>query len=140
MSSASDESREFCLCGTLRRAARSATSVYDRALRPTGLRVTQFAVLRILDRAGPLPVTRLAAEASLERTTMARNLDPLERRGLVRITADEDDARSRIAALTGDGRAALAEALPHWQEAQAELARRVDLHSVRSLAAALSTR
>lgn len=140
MISASDESRDFCICGTLRRAARSATSVYDRALRPTGLRVTQFAVLRILERAGPLPVTRLAAEASLERTTMARNLDPLERRGLVRITADEDDARSRLAELTEDGRTALAEALPYWQEAQDELARRVDLRSVQSLAAALTAR
>ena len=140
MISASDESRDFCICGTLRRAARSATSVYDRALRPTGLRVTQFAVLRILERAGPLPVTRLAAEASLERTTMARNLDPLERRGLVRITADEDDARSRLAELTEEGRTALAEALPHWQEAQDELARRVDLRSVQSLAAALTAR
>lgn len=140
MSSPAHESRDFCICGTLRRAARSATSVYDRALRPTGLRVTQFAVLRILERAGPLPVTRLAAEAALERTTMARNLDPLERRGLVRIIPDRDDARTRLAELTEEGRAALAEALPHWREAQDELARRVDFRSVQSLAAALSTR
>lgn len=129
---------DFCTCGVLRRAARAATAIYDQALRPTGLRVTQFAILKILDRCGPLPVTRLAAKAALERTTMARNLDPLERRGLVRVTADEADARSRLAELTEEGRAALAVALPHWQRAQDRLSQRVDPDSVQALAAALS--
>lgn len=129
---------DFCTCGVLRRAARAATALYDQALRPTGLRVTQFAILKILDRCGPLPVTRLAAKAVLERTTMARNLDPLERRGLVRVTADAADARSRLAELTEEGRAALAGALPHWQRAQDRLAQRVDPGSVQALAAALS--
>ncbi|MCJ2015681.1 MarR family winged helix-turn-helix transcriptional regulator [Methylobacterium sp. J-076] len=128
---------DACTCGVLRRAARAATAIYDQALRPTGLRVTQFAILRILDRRGPLPVTRLAAEAGLERTTMARNLDPLERRGLVRIVAGEADARSRLTELTDAGRSALAEALPHWRGAQADLARRVEPGAVRALAAAL---
>lgn len=129
--------RDVCTCGALRRAARAATSLYDQALKPVGLRVTQFAILKILDRCGPLPVTRLAAEAALERTTMARNLDPLERRGLVRVGAGESDARSRLAELTDEGRAALAEAMPHWLTAQAQLAQRVDPGSVQVLAEAL---
>ncbi len=129
--------RDDCTCGVLRRAARAATSVYDAALKPTGLRVTQFAILRILSRRGPLPVTRLAAEAGLERTTMARNLDPLERRGFVLITAGETDARIRVASLTEAGQAALAEALPHWHQAQDQISRRVDPDSVRALADAL---
>lgn len=129
---------DSCTCGVLRRAARAATAIYDQALRPTGLRVTQFAILKILDRSGPLPVTRLAAQAALERTTMARNLDPLERRGLVRVTAGETDARSRLAELTEEGRATLAEAWPYWQGAQERLAQRVDPGSVQALAAALS--
>lgn len=137
MSGAPVHQSDFCTCGVLRRAARAATALYDQALRPTGLRVTQFAILRILARSGPLPVTRLAAEAALERTTMARNLDPLERRGLVRIGAAETDGRSRLAELTEAGRAALAEAIPHWQGAQEQLAQRVDPGSVQALAAAL---
>lgn len=137
MSQTLDNVDEGCTCCVLRRAARAATAVYDSALKPTGLRVTQFAILRILDRAGPLPVTRLATEAALERTTMARNLDPLERRGLVRIAPGEEDARSRLAALTEAGRDALAEATPHWLQAQAEIRRRVDPRSVRALADAL---
>ena len=74
-----------CACITLRRAARAVTAAYDAALAPSGLRVTQFSVLRKLARLGPLPVTRLATGAALDRSTMGRNLNPLERRGLVRI-------------------------------------------------------
>lgn len=138
MSAEAGQDWDVCTCGVLRRAARTATAIYDQALKPVGLRVTQFAILRILDRHGPMPVTRLAAEAALERTTMARNLDPLERRELVRFTADAADARNRLAELTPDGRATLAEALPHWREAQVRLARRVDPDAVRALAHALN--
>ncbi len=137
MSGEPDNEFDVCTCGALRRAARAATALYDQALKPTGLRVTQFAILKILDRCGKLPVTRLAAEAALERTTMARNLDPLERRGLVRVSAAETDARSRVAELTEAGRATLAAARPRWQAAQKELARRVDPGSVRALAEAM---
>jgi DNA-binding MarR family transcriptional regulator len=139
MSRPDDQLCEDCTCGVLRRAARAATSIYDGALKPTGLRVTQFAILRILDRAGPLPVSRLAAEAALERTTMARNLDPLERRALVLVTPGETDARRRVASLTDAGRNALTEALPHWRRAQEQISRRVDPESVRGLAEALRT-
>lgn len=137
MGASENQVLDECTCGVLRRAARAATAVYDSALRPTGLRVTQFAILRILNRAGPLPVTRLAAEAALERTTMARNLDPLERRGLVQVAPGEDDARSRMASLTDAGRDALAEALPHWRRAQEQVSGRVDPGSVRAIAEAL---
>ncbi|MCJ2133155.1 MarR family winged helix-turn-helix transcriptional regulator [Methylobacterium sp. J-026] len=130
-------STEPCTCSALRRATRAVTTAYDAALRPSGLRVTQFAILRLLDRLGPTPVTRLAAEAALERTTMARNLDPLERRGLVRIAAGEADARERVVVLTEPGRAAIAAAMPHWRAAQARIAARVEPGAVAALAEAL---
>ena len=72
-----------CACSTLRRATRALTAMYDAALAPSGLRITQLSVLSALARLGPLPVTRLAAEVALDRSTMGRNLDPLERRGLI---------------------------------------------------------
>ena len=111
-----------CACSTLRRATRVVTAAYDSALAPVGLRITQFAVLRSLARLGPLPVSRLAAEIALDRSTMGRNLDPLERRGLVRLAVGERDQRERVAHLTPAGEAAIAAALPYWREAQ----RRVD--------------
>lgn len=129
-----------CTCAALRRAARAVTSRYDDALRPTGLRITQFAILRLLARLGPMPVTRLAAEAELGRSTMGRNLDPLERRGLVRVSVGEADARERQAELTDAGRDAIEAALPFWRAAQDDIAARVEPGSVHALAEALSPR
>src|SRR6201987_4350623 len=86
-----------CVCATLRRAARAITAAYDAALAPSGLRITQFSILRRLARLGPLPVTRLAAESALDRSTIGRNLNPLERRGLVRIEVGNVDQRERVA-------------------------------------------
>jgi DNA-binding MarR family transcriptional regulator len=100
-----------CACTTLRRAARAVTAAYDAALAPSGLRITQFSILRKLARLGPLPVTRLAAEAALDRPTMGRNLNPLERRGLVRIEVGNVDQRERVAYLTAAGEAAIEAAL-----------------------------
>ena len=130
---------EACTCTALRRATRAVTTAYDAALRPCGLRVTQFAILRLLDRLGPTLVTRLAAEAALERTTMARNLDPLERRGLVQIAPCEADARARIVSLTEAGRAALAAAIPYWRIAQARFDAKIEPRAVVALAQALTS-
>jgi DNA-binding MarR family transcriptional regulator len=129
---------EPCTCSALRRATRAVTTAYDTALRPVGLRVTQFAILRLLERLGPTPVTRLAAEAALERTTMGRNLDPLERRGLVRIGAGAADARERVVVLTDAGREAIAAAMPYWRDAQARINARVAPGAVKALADALT--
>lgn len=111
-----------CNCYTLRRAARAITAAYDEALAPSGLRITQFGVLRWLARLGPLPVTRLAAESALDRSTMGRNLIPLERRGLVRIEVGNVDQRERVAYLTAAGEAAIEAALPLWRKAQERIA------------------
>jgi DNA-binding MarR family transcriptional regulator len=123
-----------CACATLRRAARAVTAAYDAALAPSGLRITQFSILRRLARLGPLPVTRLAAEAALDRSTMGRNLNPLERRGLVRIKVGNADQRERIAYLTAAGEAAIAAALPHWRKAQKRIAALVQPSAIAKLA------
>jgi DNA-binding MarR family transcriptional regulator len=111
-----------CACTTLRRAARAATAAYDTALAPSGLRITQFSILCLLARLGPVAVTRLAAEAALDRSTIGRNLNPLERRGLVRIEVGNVDERERVAHLTAAGEAAIEAALPRWREAQERIA------------------
>src|ERR1700746_2810410 len=123
-----------CACATLRRAARAVTAAYDAALAPSGLRITQFSILRRLARLGPLPVTRLAAEAALDRSTMGRNLNPLERRGLVRIEVGNVDQRERIAYLTAAGEAAIAAALPYWRKAQKRIAALVQPSAIAELA------
>jgi DNA-binding MarR family transcriptional regulator len=123
-----------CACIALRRAARAVTAAYDAALAPSGLRITQFSILRKLARLGPLPVTRLAAEAALDRSTMGRNLNPLERRGLVRIEVGNIDQRERVAYLTAGGEAAIEAALPYWRKAQDRIAALVQPSAIGELA------
>lgn len=127
-------SEQPCVCATLRRVTRAVTAAYDAALAPAGLRVTQFSVLRTLARLGPLPVTRLAAEAALDRSTMGRNLDPLERRGLVRIKVGKEDQRERVAHLTAAGERAIAAALPYWRATQERAAALVPSSAIHALA------
>jgi len=122
-----------CVCAALRRAARTVTAAYDAALAPSGLRVTQFGVLRTLARLGPLPVSRLAREATLDRSTMGRNLDPLERQGFVVITTGTADGRERVVRLTPSGVGAIAAALPHWRAAQKRVAGLVPHSAITSL-------
>jgi DNA-binding MarR family transcriptional regulator len=109
-----------CLCFNLRQATRAVTQVYDEVLRPTGLRATQLSLLQILENAGTMSVTRLAQRAVMDRTTLTRNLELLEREGLVRIQAGED-ARVREVSLTAQARKRLAAALPYWREAQSQV-------------------
>lgn len=110
-----------CACAAIRRASRALTLRYDRALAPSGLRVSQFSLLANLARGGPITVQRLADEMLLERTTVTRAAAALQRRGLVAGEVGRD-RRTRILRLTPAGDAALARARPLWQSAQAGVA------------------
>jgi DNA-binding MarR family transcriptional regulator len=109
----------LCHCVALRQATRIVTNGYDAALAPTGLRVTQFSILLTLSARSPITVNQLAAALVLDRTTLTRNLKPLERDALLSCGPGEHDQRERLIALTAAGMAKLAEALPCWREAQA---------------------
>jgi DNA-binding MarR family transcriptional regulator len=113
-----------CTCSRLRRATRAVTQLYDDALAPAGLRVTQLSLLRTLQREGTLRIGDLAGRNLLDRTALSRNLDPLADRKLVAI-APGRDARTREVKLTRQGIAAIAAAAPHWERAQQEVARQV---------------
>src|SRR5512143_1408514 len=104
----------------LRRAARAVTQMYDRFLAPSNLQVTQFSMLVACAIAGPVPVTALAEKLVLDRTTLARNLKPLQTRGLVKVSIG-NDRRVHVVALSERGYSALAKALPLWQEAQTQI-------------------
>ena len=106
-----------CACANLRRAARAVTKMYDRSLRPTGLRGTQFFLLMAVRVLEPVPVTTLAKNTLMDRTTLGRNLKLLENRGLIEITQG-DDQRVRKVSLTESGKKAMTTAIPYWKEAQ----------------------
>lgn len=111
-----------CTCFNLRKAARAVTQMYDEFLRPSGLRATQFSLLMLLRGMGPIRITELAEKAVMDRTTLKRNVELLEREGLVRIQPGSD-ARVREVSLTAAAEKRLAEALPLWQRAQAHVTR-----------------
>jgi DNA-binding MarR family transcriptional regulator len=107
-----------CLCLASRKAARAITSAFDRRMRGSGVRVTQYTILASLMLMGPQPIGDLARALGLERTTLSRNLDLLESKGWVESHAGEDDARARIASVTDAGRAIVREGFPAWRAAQ----------------------
>ena len=110
--------RTVCAANRLRRAARGLTQIYDDALAPSGLRVTQLPILVALRLMGSAPITPLAEALGLDRTTLTRNLKLLAARGLVAMAPDAGDARVRIAALTEEGALALAQGLELWRGVQ----------------------
>jgi DNA-binding MarR family transcriptional regulator len=105
-----------CACQRVRVAARAVTRAYDRALRPTGLRSTQFTILVAASVAGGIPLSRLAGILGLERTTLTRNLAAIAREGLIEVA--HPDGRTRNVFLSASGRVRLDEALPLWDRAQ----------------------
>ena len=109
-----------CACRNLRRTTRAVTQLYDETLRPSGLRITQFTLLVAVGLSEPVPITRLADALSLDRTTLARDLKPLTKQGLVKITAGAD-RRMRKVRLTRQGREAIGRAYPLWRQAQARI-------------------
>jgi len=111
-----------CACSRLRRATRAVTQLYDDALEPCGLRVTQLSLLRTLQREGPQRIGELAARNLLDRTALSRNLDPLVGKKLVAIVPGRD-ARTREVTLTRQGIAALAAAAPLWDRVQRDVSR-----------------
>jgi DNA-binding MarR family transcriptional regulator len=109
-----------CTARNLRAATRAISALFDEAMRPTGLRASQFGLMVALALAEEANVSKLARLLDLDRTTMTRNLAPLEREGFV-ASASGDDARNRQLQLTERGRAALARALPIWERVQARV-------------------
>ena len=106
-----------CVCTAARRRSRELTRAFEKAMRGSGVRGTQFTLLATLVQTGPIPTTRLADLQGLERTTLTRNLRPLIRDGLVRIDEGED-RRVRKAAITSTGEEAARRAFPFWRKAQ----------------------
>jgi DNA-binding MarR family transcriptional regulator len=115
--------RDTCLCLHVQRAARAVARRFDEALRPLGLTNGQFSLMMSLNRPAAPSMGSVAALLAMDRTTLTANLKPLERRGLVRVTVDATDRRSRLMTLTPAGRKLLAEAVPIWKRTHAALDR-----------------
>lgn len=110
-----------CCCNKMRRAARAVTKLYDEVLAPSGLQVTQFSLLRTIERLQEEPsIGTLARATGLDRSTLGRNLRVLQKQGLLRLGPGGDE-RTRLVTLTEAGRSAISRTLPLWEAAQARV-------------------
>ncbi len=110
-----------CTCFNLRKAARAVTQAYDKEMKPSGLRATQFSLLRVVAKLGPVGIKDLAKALVMDRTTLGRNIKVLSDRDLLDI-GEGDDRRYRPITITARGQEALDLALPLWEQAQTRIA------------------
>jgi DNA-binding MarR family transcriptional regulator len=108
-----------CACASARQVARALTQLYDRRLRRADLEAPQFSIMMAL-KGGPCSQVALGRGHLLDKTTISRNLQVLQRKGWVTVV-ESDDRRHRKAALTAAGQERLTRARGEWQQAQAEL-------------------
>jgi DNA-binding MarR family transcriptional regulator len=105
------------MCSSFRRAARSLTHSYEEALRPLGLRATQFTVLQILSKAGSVSQGRLGEMLAMDSTSLTRTLAIMVREGWIAERRGKD-RRERWLHLSDAGEAQLNRALPAWEGVQ----------------------
>jgi DNA-binding MarR family transcriptional regulator len=110
----------FCMCASFRRASRALTHLYDAALRPVGLRATQFTILQALSRAGEVSQGQLGQILVMDSTTLTRTLRIMARQKWIAERRGED-RRERWLRLDKAGRDQFRRALPAWEKAQAQL-------------------
>ncbi len=125
-----------CYCIKLRNASRRLTAIYDAALAPLGINVTQFSQLRRIRRQQPVSLTDLARQSDLDRSTVGRNAKVLERMGLV-AAVPVTDHRETALALSERGEALLKDAVPIWEEVQARIENRLEADGLDRILAAI---
>jgi DNA-binding MarR family transcriptional regulator len=130
--------RDRCLCLAAQRTARALARRFDDALRPVGLTSGQFSLLMSLNRPTPPTLGSVATLLAMDRTTLTANLKPLERRGLLTISRNAEDQRSRLLHLTDAGRSLLEEALPVWLATHEAIDRQLSAFDGKELRGALN--
>jgi DNA-binding MarR family transcriptional regulator len=113
-----------CTCFNLRKATRVVTQLFDDAMQPTGLRATQFTLLAAISATGVIAIRQLSKILVMDRTTLTRNLKPLEIKRLIKIVPGED-RRTRTLTLTDKGKKTYKKSLPVWRQAQSEVIERL---------------
>ncbi|MBS0237790.1 MAG: MarR family transcriptional regulator [Proteobacteria bacterium] len=127
-----------CYCIALRKAERRVTSVYDEALKPTGVNIAQFSLMRTIEREAPVSLSKIGRLAELDRSTVGRNVKVLERMGLVK-TLHGEDLREAAVVLTARGRRVLVDGAKLWDEAQTAFERALGVAAARHLRTLLQT-
>ena len=121
-----------CMCGSLRRAARALTQVYEKELRPLGLRSTQFTILQVISRTGELTQRKLGGILAMDSTSLTRTLAVMLREGWITEHRGED-RRERWIDMSRAGEKKLNAALPVWDKVQASRRQQIGTQSWKNL-------
>ncbi len=125
-----------CACTTVRKANRALSRFYEDAMAESGLTITQFAIVRALNRNGPTSLGDLADELVMERTSLYRTLRPLEAAGAVKVRTAKT-GRAKTATLTSAGVKMLGAAEPFWKSAQSSVVGAIGERNWQNLAKSL---
>src|SRR5256714_2154842 len=106
-----------CIAVRLRLLNRVVTNLYDDALRPLGLKVSQLNLLIVTARLGLTRPAQVCDILQLDTSTLSRNVKPLQAHGWLEVVPDED-ARAQPFRLTAAGKRLIEKAVPAWEEAQ----------------------
>jgi DNA-binding MarR family transcriptional regulator len=117
-----------CQCFKLRSAARKITRMYDDALRPAGIKANQLSILIGVSLMTPVSITQLADALSMDRTTLSRNLAPLEKGGLIKLQAGQGRVRNAI--ITDEGKGVIKVATPAWQTVQTQFTKLIGTENI----------
>ena len=114
-----------CACLHVRRTDRQLSQMYDRYLRPLGIRSTQYGMLRCVEGLPDPFISDIGRFLSMDQTTVTRNVEKLEKAGLVLTSHHPDDPRKKKVELSAAGKVMLARAHPLWEAAQTHIKSRM---------------
>ncbi|HET7148517.1 MAG TPA: MarR family transcriptional regulator [Candidatus Nitrosopolaris sp.] len=112
-----EDAAKACVCGNLRRTSRAITQFYDKLLSPSGINITQLALLCTISIDNSSTISEISKEMYMDRTTLTRSLNLLEKQDFIQIESSSD-RRKRIVTITSRGKAQISKALPLWENAQ----------------------
>jgi len=135
----SNPNPSICSCVNLRRASRAITRIYDKALEPAELKITQYSVLANVARSGPLTASTLGRILRLDRTTLVRNLKGLKSAGYIEDHPEATDPRERALRITEAGLGLVERARPLWRDAQQQIEEYLGAEGLGQLATLVSS-
>ncbi len=108
-----------CLAVRIRLLNRTVTNIFDAALRPLGLKVSQLNVLMVVAKRGPISPGDVARSLNMEKSTLSRNVDRMRTHGWLKVS-EGDSGRKQILEIGPAGRRLIEKSLPFWKKAQAQ--------------------
>ena len=112
-----DQIAQTCIAVRLRMLNRVITSLYDQALRPLGLKVSQLNILIVTSKLGLARPAKVCELLHLDASTLSRNVERMRANEWLEVV-QEDDARAQPFRLTRQGELLIKRAIPAWEKAQ----------------------